>query len=163
MRHGVTDFSEVFIRLSARHLPINQPDIDGMALVTLLRRVCWRPAALSSRAAARVSTPAAASIGAQRCSSYFLGIETSCDDTAAAVLDGDGTVLSSVVSSQWELNAQWRGASFATCVCSVGASSGGGADGVVRMLGGTGIVPALAARAHAENLPHVVAAALEQR
>jgi N6-L-threonylcarbamoyladenine synthase len=29
-----------------------------------------------------------------------LGIETSCDDTACAVLDGDGRVLSSVVSSQ---------------------------------------------------------------
>ncbi|HEY4588876.1 MAG TPA: tRNA (adenosine(37)-N6)-threonylcarbamoyltransferase complex transferase subunit TsaD, partial [Thermoanaerobaculia bacterium] len=29
-----------------------------------------------------------------------LGIETSCDDTACAVLDGEGRVLSSVVSSQ---------------------------------------------------------------
>ena len=29
-----------------------------------------------------------------------LGIETSCDDTACAVLDADGRVLSSVVSSQ---------------------------------------------------------------
>ncbi|KAL4161400.1 hypothetical protein PRNP1_001954 [Phytophthora ramorum] len=68
-----------------------------------------------------------------RRASYVLGIETSCDDTAAAVLDADGRVLSSVISSQWELNAQWKG-----------------------------IVPALAARAHADNLPHVIKAAMEQ-
>ncbi|RLN54855.1 hypothetical protein BBJ29_002470 [Phytophthora kernoviae] len=68
-----------------------------------------------------------------RHTSYLLGIETSCDDTAAAVLDDSGRVLSSVISSQWELNAKWKG-----------------------------IVPALAARAHADNLPHVVAAAIEQ-
>uniref|UniRef100_A0AAV1U0A5 N(6)-L-threonylcarbamoyladenine synthase n=1 Tax=Peronospora matthiolae TaxID=2874970 RepID=A0AAV1U0A5_9STRA len=65
--------------------------------------------------------------------SYVLGIETSCDDTAAAVLTEDGRVLSSIVSSQWELNAAWKG-----------------------------IVPALAARAHADNLPHVINAAIEQ-
>ncbi|DAZ96203.1 TPA: hypothetical protein N0F65_012393 [Lagenidium giganteum] len=64
---------------------------------------------------------------------YILGIETSCDDTAAAVLDASGRVLSHVVSSQWELNAQWKG-----------------------------IVPGLAARAHAQNLPHVVSEALRQ-
>lgn len=40
---------------------------------------------------------------------YILGIETSCDDTAAAVLDRDGNVLSNVISSQWELNAKWKG------------------------------------------------------
>ncbi|POM63578.1 O-sialoglycoprotein endopeptidase [Phytophthora palmivora] len=70
---------------------------------------------------------------ASRHASYLLGIETSCDDTAAAVLDQDGRVLSNVISSQWELNAKWKG-----------------------------IVPALAARAHADNLPHVINAAIEQ-
>ncbi|KAK1935066.1 putative tRNA N6-adenosine threonylcarbamoyltransferase [Phytophthora citrophthora] len=70
---------------------------------------------------------------AMRHASYLLGIETSCDDTAAAVLDQDGRVLSNVISSQWELNAKWKG-----------------------------IVPALAARAHADNLPHVIRAAIEQ-
>ncbi|TDH73509.1 hypothetical protein CCR75_006128 [Bremia lactucae] len=63
----------------------------------------------------------------------MLGIETSCDDTAAAVLDQDGQVLSSVISSQWELNAKYKG-----------------------------IVPALAARAHAGNLPYVINAAVKQ-
>ncbi|KAG2780179.1 hypothetical protein PC129_g1791 [Phytophthora cactorum] len=70
---------------------------------------------------------------AARHASYMLGIETSCDDTAAAVLDQNGRVLSSVISSQWELNAKWRG-----------------------------IVPALAARAHEDNLPHVMKAVIEQ-
>ncbi|KAF1789055.1 tRNA N6-adenosine threonylcarbamoyltransferase, TsaD [Phytophthora cactorum] len=70
---------------------------------------------------------------AARHASYMLGIETSCDDTAAAVLDQNGRVLSSVISSQWELNAKWRG-----------------------------IVPALAARAHEDNLPHVMKAVLSR-
>ena len=30
----------------------------------------------------------------------FLGVETSCDETAAAVLDADGVVLSNIVASQ---------------------------------------------------------------
>ncbi|KAG7391697.1 putative tRNA N6-adenosine threonylcarbamoyltransferase, mitochondrial [Phytophthora pseudosyringae] len=81
----------------------------------------------------RRCSPLRAPSAATRHASYLLGIETSCDDTAAAVLDQDGRVLSSVISSQWELNAKWKG-----------------------------IVPALAARAHADNLPHVINAAIEQ-
>ncbi len=38
-----------------------------------------------------------------------LGIETSCDDTACAVLDGEGTVLSSVISSQLEPHRPYGG------------------------------------------------------
>ena len=38
-----------------------------------------------------------------------LGIETSCDDTAFAVLDGRRTVLSSVVSSQTSLHRAYGG------------------------------------------------------
>jgi N6-L-threonylcarbamoyladenine synthase len=38
-----------------------------------------------------------------------LGIETSCDDTACAVLDGAGRVLSSVVSSQLAVHRPWGG------------------------------------------------------
>ncbi len=38
-----------------------------------------------------------------------LGIETSCDETAAALVSDDGTVLSSVVSSQAELHARYGG------------------------------------------------------
>jgi N6-L-threonylcarbamoyladenine synthase len=38
-----------------------------------------------------------------------LGIETSCDETAAAVVRSDGTVLSSVVASQADLHARYGG------------------------------------------------------
>ena len=38
-----------------------------------------------------------------------LGIESSCDDTACAVLDGSGRVLSSVVSSQLEAHRPYGG------------------------------------------------------
>jgi len=64
---------------------------------------------------------------------FVLGIETSCDDTSAAVLDGRGRILSSVVSSQTALHAPFGG-----------------------------IVPELASRAHQANIRPVVAEALRQ-
>lgn len=60
-----------------------------------------------------------------------LGIESSCDETAAAVVDSAGRVLCDVVSSQVELHAPYGG-----------------------------VVPELAARAHMENLVPVVQRAL---
>lgn len=60
-----------------------------------------------------------------------LGIETSCDETAAAVLAGSATVLSSVVSSQVDLHARFGG-----------------------------VVPEIASRAHVELITPVVADAL---
>lgn len=60
-----------------------------------------------------------------------LGIESSCDDTAAAVVRGDGAILSSVVMGQAELHAAFGG-----------------------------VVPEIAARAHAERLDLAVEAAL---
>lgn len=66
-----------------------------------------------------------------------LGIETSCDETAAAVVarspDGRGRILSNVVRSQWEAH---------------------------RAFGG--VVPEIAARAHAECLDDIVAAAMRE-
>jgi N6-L-threonylcarbamoyladenine synthase len=38
-----------------------------------------------------------------------LGLESSCDDTAAAVLDGSGRILASVVSSQLAAHRPWGG------------------------------------------------------
>jgi N6-L-threonylcarbamoyladenine synthase len=61
-----------------------------------------------------------------------LGIETSCDETAAAVVREGRSVLSSIVSSQMDLHARFGG-----------------------------VVPELAGRAHLELLPGAVAAALE--
>ena len=62
-----------------------------------------------------------------------LGIETSCDETAAAVVSGGFEVRSSVVSSQVELHRQYGG-----------------------------VVPEVASRAHLEQLLPVVVAALDQ-
>jgi N6-L-threonylcarbamoyladenine synthase len=63
----------------------------------------------------------------------FLGIESSCDDTAAAVVTGDRRILSSVVSSQTDLHADFGG-----------------------------VVPEIAARAHAERLDLAVEQALSE-
>ncbi|HEV3401461.1 MAG TPA: tRNA (adenosine(37)-N6)-threonylcarbamoyltransferase complex transferase subunit TsaD [Acidimicrobiales bacterium] len=61
----------------------------------------------------------------------ILGIETSCDETAAAVVAGGASVLSSVISSQVDLHARFGG-----------------------------VVPEIASRAHVELLTPAVAQAL---
>jgi N6-L-threonylcarbamoyladenine synthase len=63
----------------------------------------------------------------------ILGIETTCDETAAAVVRDGREVLSSVVSSQVDLHAKFGG-----------------------------VVPEVAARAHLESINAIVAEALEQ-
>ena len=63
----------------------------------------------------------------------ILGIETSCDETAAAVLSGDGSVLANVVASQQAVHERFGG-----------------------------VVPELASRAHIEMIERIVLAALEQ-
>jgi len=65
-------------------------------------------------------------------SELVLGIETSCDETAAAVVDDAGVVLSSVVASQAELHARYGG-----------------------------VVPEVASRRHLELVTPVIRAALE--
>jgi N6-L-threonylcarbamoyladenine synthase len=64
-------------------------------------------------------------------STLVLGIETSCDETAAAIVMGGRDVISSVVSSQVDLHAAYGG-----------------------------VVPEIASRAHLELLNPVVAAAV---
>ncbi|KAF1788963.1 Gcp-like domain [Phytophthora cactorum] len=56
---------------------------------------------------AAAGNSAALAAAAARHASYMLVLRP-----AAAVLDQNGRVLSSVISSQWELNAKWRGLSF---------------------------------------------------
>jgi len=63
----------------------------------------------------------------------ILGIETSCDETAAAVVEDGQRVLSSVVATQFELHAAYGG-----------------------------VVPELAARRHLENILPVIRGALDQ-
>jgi N6-L-threonylcarbamoyladenine synthase len=65
--------------------------------------------------------------------SPILGIESSCDETAAAVLDGNGQVLSNVISSQNAVHARFGG-----------------------------VVPELAARAHLSTIDLVVNEAFAQ-
>jgi N6-L-threonylcarbamoyladenine synthase len=62
----------------------------------------------------------------------ILGLETSCDETAAAVVSEDGRVLSSIVSSQADLHARFGG-----------------------------VVPEVASRRHLELVSPVVQTALE--
>ena len=66
-----------------------------------------------------------------RARTAVLGIETSCDETAAAVVDGGRSVRSSIVSSQVDLHARYGG-----------------------------VVPEIAGRAHVELVTSVVAEAL---
>jgi N6-L-threonylcarbamoyladenine synthase len=66
-------------------------------------------------------------------SGVILGIESSCDETAAAVVRADGTTLASVVASQIALHANYGG-----------------------------VVPELASREHLRNIVPVVRAAMEQ-
>ena len=63
----------------------------------------------------------------------FLGLETSCDETAAAVVTGGGEILANVVSSQAELHARYGG-----------------------------VVPEVASRRHLELVAPVVEEALEE-
>ncbi|MDA0368875.1 MAG: tRNA (adenosine(37)-N6)-threonylcarbamoyltransferase complex transferase subunit TsaD [Proteobacteria bacterium] len=62
-----------------------------------------------------------------------LGIETSCDETAAAVVDDDGTIRSDIVLSQLEDHAPYGG-----------------------------VVPEIAARAHVDHLDSIIARAMTE-
>ena len=62
-----------------------------------------------------------------------LGIETSCDETAAAVIADGSEVRSNIIASQQAIHAAYGG-----------------------------VVPELACRSHIENLQPVIAAALEE-
>ena len=63
----------------------------------------------------------------------ILGIETSCDETAASALAADGAVLSNIIASQHAVHQRFGG-----------------------------VVPELASRAHIESIENVSAAALQQ-
>ncbi len=64
---------------------------------------------------------------------YFLGIETSCDETAAAIFNDEPAILSNVIASQTDLHARYGG-----------------------------VVPEVAARAHLQRLLPVIDEALKQ-
>lgn len=62
-----------------------------------------------------------------------LGIETSCDETAAAVLENGTTLRSNIIASQDEIHSQYGG-----------------------------IVPELAGRSHVERIHHIIQTALDE-
>jgi N6-L-threonylcarbamoyladenine synthase len=62
-----------------------------------------------------------------------LGIETSCDETSLALVDGEGRIVSSIVASQIEAHRRFGG-----------------------------VVPEIAARAHLTNIPPLLDAALSE-
>ena len=62
-----------------------------------------------------------------------LGLESSCDETAAAVVNGDGVILSNVVLSQIEEHRPYGG-----------------------------VVPEIAARAHITHMDRLIKQALEE-
>lgn len=64
---------------------------------------------------------------------YILGIETSCDETAAAVLAGDGRILANVVLSQLDDHRPYGG-----------------------------VVPEIAARSHLDHLDRLIEQAMEE-
>ena len=70
--------------------------------------------------------------GVSKTAGPILGIETSCDETAAAVLDADGRVLSNIISSQHDVHRRFGG-----------------------------VVPELASRSHIQVIEAVTREALE--
>ena len=88
---------------------------------------------LSASLARGVADARLASVAMSRTKPIALGIETSCDDTACAVVDGDGCVLSSVISSQLDAHRPFGG-----------------------------VVPEIASREHLRNWPAVGEAALQE-
>ena len=73
------------------------------------------------------------SAGDAAADSLILGIESSCDETAAAVVRGGGEILANVVASQMTLHADYGG-----------------------------VVPELASREHLRNIVPVVRAAMAE-
>ena len=70
---------------------------------------------------------------AKRSNPIILGIESSCDETAAAIISGDRTILSNIIASSSDIHAAYGG-----------------------------VVPEIAARAHLDTLAPVITSALTQ-
>ncbi|MDR1013467.1 MAG: tRNA (adenosine(37)-N6)-threonylcarbamoyltransferase complex transferase subunit TsaD [Coriobacteriales bacterium] len=98
------------------------PREDAVLMTMPLAEGAWR------------SRPTAAAGGARGgAAPVVLAIETSCDETAAAVIEGTGRILSDVVASQVDFHARFGG-----------------------------VVPEIASRKHTEAIVGVVDAALEE-
>uniref|UniRef100_A0A0E0RHC6 Glycoprotease 1 n=1 Tax=Oryza rufipogon TaxID=4529 RepID=A0A0E0RHC6_ORYRU len=110
--------------MAATLLPTLSPPASRAAAALLLRRAPPFPSPLPAPLLRRLLAPAPSPplrssptfrslatmpSAAAAADLLMLGIETSCDDTAAAVVRGDGEILSQVVSSQEDLLVRWGG------------------------------------------------------
>jgi len=99
----------------------------------LLRRPICLPDANVGEGVGTVARRVTSSLACSSTGKLVLGIETSCDDTAAAVLSDRGAILGECVISSVEMQAKWGG-----------------------------VVPKLAQQAHMEAIDEVVESTLEQ-
>ncbi len=98
----------------------------------------------------------------------ILGIETSCDETAAAVVEDGRRILSNVVSSQLHLHRKYRGIvpelasrahlqKIASVIESARVESGGGRLDAVAYTQGPGLLgPLLVGKVAAQTLAHIL-------
>lgn len=100
-------------------LPLDHHDVAGMELMVHDEGEACRNAASALRSSAAptadrraIADEAAASAAAVAIASaqpLILAIETSCDETAAAIVDGSGSLVSDVVASQIDFHARFGG------------------------------------------------------
>ena len=92
-------------------LPLASRDVAGMTLQE--QAIAQDQGAVSSEAATVGASGVVSAAGAEAVLSahrpLILAIESSCDETAAAVIDGEGTLLSDIVASQIDFHARFGG------------------------------------------------------
>lgn len=92
-------------------LPLASRDVAGMTLQE--QAIAQDQGVVSSEAATVGASAASSAAGVEAVLSahrpLILAIESSCDETAAAVIDGEGTLLSDIVASQIDFHARFGG------------------------------------------------------
>lgn len=88
-------------------LPLPQHDVAGMEL-QIHETVQAEVDGAAAQGTQQVTAEAASEVLAQR-SPLILAIESSCDETAAAVVDGTGDLVSDVVASQIDFHSRFGG------------------------------------------------------
>jgi N6-L-threonylcarbamoyladenine synthase/protein kinase Bud32 len=92
-------------------LPLASRDVAGMTLQE--QAIAQDQGAASSEPATVGASGVVSAAGAEAVLSahrpLILAIESSCDETAAAVIDGEGTLLSDIVASQIDFHARFGG------------------------------------------------------
>ncbi len=95
--------------MRAEALPTDAAGASGRGAVVAGMAVVDQTAAPVAAPAAPGSAAAATGVVAAPASPLILAIESSCDETAAAVVDGSGRLLADVVASQIDFHARFGG------------------------------------------------------